>query len=151
MRFETTRDLLHHARSVHVMIAKHFHKLAQKTDNTRVKMLLDYVEAHEKHLENALNQYEADAPSRILNAWFQFSPCEKKLDQLKSLFTEDQVSTDEVIDQVLTLDECIMDLYRKIAIEADVDEVRDLFKNILRMEESEQRKVVKNAMRLEIL
>ena len=99
-------------------------------------MLLDYVEEHEKHLENTLNRYEADAPANILNAWFQFSPCGRKMDQLKSLFTDKNVSTDEVIDQVLTLDECIMDMYRKIATEAEVDEVRDMFKNILLMEEN---------------
>jgi len=151
MRFETTRDMLHHARDVHALIAKHFHELADKTDNPRVKMLLDYVEEHEKHLENTLNRYEADAPTNILNAWFQFSPCERKMDQLKSLFTDKNVSTDEVIDQVLTLDECIMDMYRKIATEAEAEDVRDMFKNILQMEENEQRKVVKNAMRLDIL
>ena len=151
MRFETTRDMIHHARDVHAMIAKHFHEMADKTENARVKMLLDYFEAHERHLQNALDQYEANAPAAVLNTWFQFSSCESKLDQLKSLFSDKNVSTDEVIDQVLTLDECIMDMYRKTASEAETDEVREMFRNILEMEENEQRRIVKNAMRLDML
>jgi rubrerythrin len=151
MRLETTRDMLHHARDAHALIAKHFHKLADQTDDARVRLLLDYLEQHEQHLQSALNEYEADAPGRILNSWFPFTSCEQKLEQLKSLFTEHRVSTDAVIDQVLALDECIMDMYRKITQEAELSEVREMFKRILKMEENEQRRVVKNAMRLDIL
>jgi rubrerythrin len=151
MRFETIRDVLHHAKEVHTMIASHFHELAGKTGNPRVKMLLDYLEAHEEHLGKTLGNYEANASAEILNAGFAFSSCERKLDHLKSLFTDKNISADEVIDQALTLDECIMDMYRKIATEAEEEKVREMFKNILQMEENEQRKVVKNAMRLDML
>ena len=51
MAFETTKDVLDHARDFHRQLSDHYAQLRDKAERERVKMLLDYLSRHEKHLD----------------------------------------------------------------------------------------------------
>ncbi len=77
MRFEQTKDILEHTQQFYKLIADYYHLMSDQTHKPRIKMLLDYLSRHEKHLEKTLSEYEDSASEQVLNTWFQFSPYEE--------------------------------------------------------------------------
>mgnify|MGYP005725358349 CR=1 FL=1 len=151
MRFEKTKDILEHARHFHKLVSECYQQLSAGTEKQRLKLLLDYLAQHEKHLEEVLADYEETIPQNVLRTWFRLSPCQEKFDILKSLLKEQNPSIDEVIRNAVQLDDCLIDMYRKVAESAEVESVREVFKSLLDLEEHEKFKMVRDSLRLQDL
>jgi len=149
MRIERTQDILEHARTFHRMIAEGYHRLGTHETGPRIRMLLDYLETHEKHLEETLVEYEIDAAPKVLKEWFRQSPCEMKFAELRTLLTRDTLTELEIIGLAVDLDDCMIDMYRHLAQHATSDDVRAMFQDLMVMEENEKRRMVRDAMRMQ--
>lgn len=62
-----------------------------------------------------------------------------------------EMTLDDVVHVTLRLDDYLIDLFRSMAENVNVPEVRDVFKNLLEMEEQERRQKSRNALDLETL
>lgn len=149
--YETTRDVLDHARAFHGELGKLYERLAGEAQQERVKMLLNYLSRHEEHLEEGLAQYEEGASKRILDTWFKYVPGEDRLRECQSIQLERDMSVDDVVAVALRLDTCLLDLYKEMADTAVSQEVKDVFTNLLDMEEQEKHKLARNTLLLQDL
>lgn len=146
MKIERTRDILDNARKFHRLIAETYRQQGEKTDQERMQMLLNYLALHEKHLEKTLEEYGALATRKVMEHWFQNSPCDEKFEQLKQLLARDNPTEDHIIDLALEIDGCMIDMYRSLADNVEDQDVRALFQNLASLEENEERRMVRDAM-----
>lgn len=150
MSFETTKDVLKHARDFHHHLSEYYSQLSEKSDRERVKMLLNYLSRHEKHLAESLSQYEEGVSKKILNTWFQFPTPQGMLHTCRTMAVKEQqeLSVDGIVELALQLDECLVQLYQEMIKSSEVDVVKDVFQNLLEMEKHEEVELVRNAFRL---
>lgn len=146
MRIERTRDILDNARKFHRLIAETYRQQGEKTDQERMQMLLNYLALHEKHLEETLDEYGDLAAKRVLEHWFQNSPCDEKFAELKQLLARDNPTEDHIIDLALEIDGCMIDMYKFLAANTEDKDVRALFQDLVSLEENEERRMVRDAM-----
>jgi rubrerythrin len=150
MAFETTKDVLDHAKEFHHQLSDYYGQLREKADRERVKMLLDYLSRHEKHLEESLADFENEVSEKILKTWFQYPPPKATLAACQTLVLEEDpdISVDGVIELALKMDECLVQLYQAMIKSSESEDVRGIFQNLLEMEKHEEVELVRNAFRL---
>lgn len=143
MRFEQTKDILEHARTFHKYIAEYYRQLKEKSNKERLKMFLDYFEEHERHLEETIADYEESLNEKLLKTWFKMSPCEDVFNKLQALLKKGEDSVDELIKHALQVDDCMINMYKTLAERAEVPKVKELFTDLIQLEENEKRKMVR--------
>lgn len=143
MRFEQTKDILEHARTFHNYVAEYYHQLKEKSNKERLKMFLDYFEEHERHLEETIADYEESLNEKLLKTWFKMSPCEEVFKKLQALLKAGENSVEQLIQLALQVDDCLINMYKTLAERAEVPKLRELFTDLIQLEENEKRKAVR--------
>jgi rubrerythrin len=151
MSFETTKDVLEHAREFHRDVSEFYGRLTKQPQKERVKILLEYMSRHEKHLEESLAQYEEGVSEKILNTWFQYPPPKETLDLCKKMTIEgnENLTVEQVIKMALELDECLVNLYKAMIESAETEEVKEVFENLLAMEKQEEMDMVRDTLQFD--
>lgn len=149
MPVEQTKDVLDHMRLFHSRVSQYYHRLADSTQRVRVKLLLDYMSEHERRLAESLEDYEETASPRILKTWLK-SGC--TTDASKLLEDEQlvaQMPVEEVVQVGVRLSECAISIYEHLANYAEPESIRQVFQNLLDMEQEALHQFVRAAGRLE--
>lgn len=147
MAFETTKDVLAHAREFHTQLSDFFNLLSRKSKKQRVKLLLDYMSEHEKYLEETMSRYEEEVSAKILNTWFQYPPPKELLETCRevSINKTDDLSVDDVIEMAVKLNQCLIDLYKEMIKNSETEQIRDVFTNLMEMEKRQELELVRDA------
>lgn len=138
MHYKTVKDVVDYSRKLHQQISKLYQEISQDQTQERVKMLLDYLQRHEAHLEKSLNQFEHDKSQAVLDSWFQYAPDQSITEVLESIEITNHMSTDEVIAMALKLDDYFIELYEGMVENASSSAVKSVFQNLLEMEQQEK-------------
>ena len=138
MHYKTVKDVVDYSRKLHQQISKLYQEISQDQTQERVKMLLDYLQRHEAHLEKSLNQFEHDKSQAVLDSWFQYAPDQSITEVLESIEITNHMSTDEVITMALKLDDYFIELYEGMVENASSSAVKSVFQNLLEMEQQEK-------------
>ncbi|MCK5148988.1 hypothetical protein KAR48_19690 [bacterium] len=144
MRFEQAKDIIRHAVEMHKMIENHFTSLSARSEDTRLKMISDYLVKREVYLQAGLKEFEEFADKTFDDTWFKFSVCDAKFKKLHEYMETMEVGIEDIVDVTVQLYRCIADQFTTLAMEAEIDEVRDVFQNIADMEKGEIKKMVRN-------
>jgi len=144
MRFEQTKDVLEHARNFHRKISHFYKQRRNRTEQERLKLLLDYMSEREQELAQALEEFAEGTSKEVLDTWFQFTCDDETLRICPDALLHDDMTVDDVIRAGVALSQCFIDLFREIATTADSDQVRAIFQNLLESERREQKKLVRN-------
>jgi len=148
MQFKTVKDVVDHSRLLHKQISEHYHKLSEETSQARVSMLLEYLKRHEDHLEQTLCKFEQDKSQKVLESWFQYAPDQDIKDVLSGLNINEDMSTDDVVEMALKLDDYFIDLYQDMVNSSTSTPVKEVFQNLLDMEEHEKIQLAKTALQI---
>jgi rubrerythrin len=147
MRFETTRDVLDYVKQFHRKARNLYSQLADHEEQERLKLLLTYLSRHENHLAKSLADYEEETSAKILNTWFQYVPDQALLEPINHIDIEPNLSVDEVIELAMRLDNCLIELYKEmIDHSAAISEVKEVFQNLLEMEQQEQHQLARSRL-----
>ncbi|MDY0189147.1 MAG: hypothetical protein RBR22_00280 [Desulfuromonas sp.] len=138
MPYGQAKEILKYAREFHNQVSKFYQKIADKGQSERVKLLLDYMVRHEKHLEKALKHYEQSITTKALEAWYQYSKEQRAFAELDSINYLENMSVDEVMKIASTIDNCLISSYKGIVETTNVPVVREIFSNLLEMEEQQK-------------
>ncbi len=144
--YTQTRDVLEHVRNYHKLLSEFYQHLEDKAEKQRVKLLLDYLSRHEKHFDECLAVYNENASKMVMNTWYQYTPQIDPSELLEEVALTPEMSVDDVIRVALRLDNYLIDLYQMMAENAEIPEVREVFMNLLGMEQQEKREQAKNAL-----
>jgi len=148
MHYQTVKDVVDHSRQLHQDISGLYAKLSENQAQERVGMLLEYLKRHEDHLEQSLNQFENDKSQKVLDNWLQYSPDQDISDVLASVTISDHMTTDQVVNMALKLDDYFIDLYQEMINNSASSSVKVVFQNLLDMEQQEKIRMSKTALQL---
>ena len=141
MPVEPVKQVLDDLKLFRHRLGEYCHQQAGEVDSERVRMLLEYLSEQETRLETGLKSYEAMADTSVLNFWFQYGGSEALLKKLDKLTMESKHSIGDVMGLAMELSQGVADFCRFLAENAESPHVVDLFTNIVRLEEQEQRKL----------
>jgi len=147
MSVSTTQNLLDAVKQFHEKVGLYCEKNARINKDERVRMLLDYIGRHEYHLAEALDAYQGEARNKVLNTWFRNVP-----EKLAEVPGEPPLTPDSTAEEVITwaikMDDSIIELYRSMAEEAEIADVRKVVNSLLAMEDREKLKMVRSSLRI---
>jgi rubrerythrin len=144
------KEFLDFGKHLHAEIRKIYGELNEHAELERVKMLLDYLSRHEQHMEEALARFERNARQGILNAWLEYSPTLDVDEVLRNCKLRDGMSADEIVDAAVNFDNTLIELYREVAGKVNDATVKEVFQNLLALEEKEKIQVLRAAMSLDM-
>jgi hypothetical protein len=111
-------------------------------------MLLDYLSRHEQHMEQTLARYEKGNRQGILDGWLEYSPSLDVEAVVQSCQLRGQPSTDDILQAAMTFDDALVNLYREMAEKAIDHKTKELFRDLLNLEQQEKIQVARAAMSL---
>lgn len=133
------KDILDHIRAVHHELNKVCHQLSAGEPDERLRLLLAYIGRHEESFNIAVRRYEKEASARtVLDTWLQFTADESISEAFRELDLHPGMTAEEIVEQVLSFDTKLVDLYRDLAESTSSSQVRDLFSDLLQMAEGKQ-------------
>ncbi len=148
MHYETVKDVVDHSRQLHQQISQFYHKLSEKNAQARVSMLLEFLQRHEANLADTLNKFEKDKSQKVLDSWLQFSPDQDLNQELAEMEVNENMDADDVVEVALKLDKYFIDLYQDMVDGATSSAVKEVFQNLLDMEEHERIQTAKAALQI---
>ncbi|HBA35547.1 MAG TPA: hypothetical protein DCZ12_15590 [Gammaproteobacteria bacterium] len=146
VRFQQVKDVIHYTSQLHEKLAAYYQCLSDQSDQQRMKMLLNYLSRHEKHLSDVFERYSSDVETSVRETWLQFVPSEKLVEALECGPIDTDMSVDDVIEQVIAYDDALIDLYNEVINETSAPDVKEVFQNVLAMESHIMRQTVRNAL-----
>jgi rubrerythrin len=138
--------MLDQVREFHGQLAEYYGQLSDKAAQQRLKMLLDHMSSHEKHLQTSLAAYEEDASRQVMDTYVDCAYCDEIMATCEQTPVTPQMNVNRVIKIALDVDNCLLRFYREVAANADSETVREVFRNLIDMEEGELRKLAMNAL-----
>ncbi len=131
MRFKKTRDILDHVRQFHQAVSGHCERVSGDTNEKRLRLLLDYISEREQSLADALAVFTEQTPDAILDTWFQYTGDDTAIPNLLNSDLQPDMTPDDLMRLTLQIADHFIALYSDIVAASDIDEVRDVFQNLL--------------------
>jgi len=146
MSFKTVRDVLVLSQDIHSSASNLYEQLREQTQRERIDMLLKFLSKHEEELAQILAKVTADVSDKILGEWHQteLTSVAQILDGCKECHPD--ISVDELVSMALRVDDSLISLYKHMASESSTDEARQLFNNLVLLEENEKMKTARAAL-----
>ncbi len=146
MSFKTVRDVLELSQDIHSSASNLYEQLREQTQRERVDMLLKFLSHHENEMSQVLARVTADVNERILDEWHQteLTSVSQILDGCKECHPD--ISVDELVSMALRVDDSLISLYKHMASESSTDDARQLFNNLVLLEENEKMKTARAAL-----
>lgn len=141
-----TIDILERARHFHRQLGQFYDDLAHEGQRENVRMLLEYLCAHEKYLDQCLAEYERSASKPILETWFKYVPDKATCRDFAELDFRSDMSVEEVVNLALRMDACLMSLYEQLAVRSLSPELQAALQDLLDLERQEEARVLRNAL-----
>lgn len=145
-RYVQVRDLLEQAARFHGDLAAFYHRLAGEAGQQRVKLLLDYMSTHEANLKASLDTFDEEASEGVLNTWIDRDYCDRIVHACENMPEPPALEVEDVIHLAMTVDESLTRFYEELEQKTDVDSVREVFRNLVSMEQAELRRLAVNAL-----
>lgn len=140
------RDFLEFGKHLHGEIKRFYDQANEETGSERIRMLLDYLSRHEQHLEESLSRFEKGSRSGILNAWLEYPP-DLDVEAVMGRHKLAEVrSSDDLIAIALDFDETLVALYQEVSAKVGEPKLKEVFLNLLALEEKEKIQVLRAAM-----
>jgi len=146
IRYSQVKNMLKQVRDFHGQLVQYYDRLSKEAEQQRVKMLLDHMSKHEKDLQEGLRAYEETATQNVMDTYIDCEYCNEILATCRQTPIEPETSIEGVIRVAMDVDNCLLRFFREVAEQAETERVRDVFRSLVEMEESELRKLATNAL-----
>ena len=143
-RYKRAIDFIMFVRNLHSDFKNYFEKILDNQNQEKIKMILGYLAEHESKMVQTLNEYEKGLAKSIEETWYQFIELPEKPTCLKNLSFKGDMSIDSVLELISKMDNCLINLYKKLSEISVTDETRKIFQNLADLEKNELRRVVHN-------
>lgn len=149
MHYRQVRDILEWIQSLHQHLAQCYRQLADQSKNERVTLMLQYLADHEAALQDALQKYEADASESTLDTWMDGAQLELPPALANLKIDLQNASPMDLVKIAINSHDFLIGKYKELHELAEVETVREIFANLLQLEQHESMRTVRDAFRLE--
>lgn len=145
---QQVKDILDFGKKMHASIGECYAHLETKSDQERIRMLLNHLGRHEKNLEENLARFAADAQPKILDTWLSHVPQTQMDSLLGRCMVLKGASVDDIVRMGMEFDDALIDLYREVAREATQAEVKEVFLSLVDEENNQKLNLVQSVNQL---
>jgi hypothetical protein len=121
--YKQKSEIIEQIQSYHKQVAELYYELFKKIVDRDMKLLVYDLYKHEKFREKYLAKHKLVA--KAMDCWLDF-PCEKLSKQvsdcLKNVYTESEMTMEELIKIEMHFDDCLIKLYNILASENKLSE-----------------------------
>ena len=143
-----TKDLLEIARQYHQRLADLYAAEVKHGRGERIGVLLNYLNRHEQHLEEVLRNVSSEAREQVRNHWFQYLPGDTPLAELAEVSALAVVGVEDLTAQALEFDGKLIDWYQLMSERSVAPHVREVFEQLLAMEQHERVQLARDTLEL---
>jgi rubrerythrin len=148
MRFESTRDVLKHAKKFHLQLREFFESLANQENIPRTQLLLEYMISQEINLVESLDHFEQNTPSGVLDTWLQYASDEGILKVPTVEVFQSKKPMDDILEFSMEMSDKLIEVYKLVANEVHDHKVKEIFNNLADMQVQKQKRISMNFDRL---
>ncbi|MCH1932051.1 hypothetical protein L9G16_17905 [Shewanella sp. A25] len=149
MRIQQLRDLLEYVANCRLDMAQLYGRLNNQADSARVKLMLEYLESHQKHVAEKLRDYIDEAPQRILDTWYKDFVFEDFTKRCQDIMLPANIDEDEVLNLHLELENLLIGLLEKTEHSTTAEDARSALADLIRVEKTQQQRLVHSTIRME--
>ena len=144
MRFKNTRDVLDHVKRFHQAVSARSMEVCGKSDQERVRILLNYISDREQDLAQAVSTFTEETDDSILDTWFQYTTDDAALNSLLTDSIKPNMSPEDIMSTTMAISDHLLDMYRGMLDAAPTDALRQVFQNLLDHEQVEREHLARN-------
>jgi rubrerythrin len=138
--YTRVQNVIENSRTVHHQLRQYYKMLEDKSHEERIRMLLEYLSRHERHLEDVLDRFGQQITRHILDMRVQYvpEPADTEISQ-QALTVTPEMSLENVFKTALQMEDYLIQTYASIAGQTAYPEVRETFEDLIRMETNEKK------------
>jgi rubrerythrin len=140
--------MLSQIRDFHEQLSRYYDQLSRESEQQRLKLLLEHMSKHERDLSEGLKAYEETAAQNVMDTYVDCQHCNEILETCQKTPISPETSVDGVIKVAMDVDNCLLRFFREVADYAETERVRDVFRNLVEMEETELRDLALGALQV---
>ncbi|RTR35037.1 hypothetical protein [Shewanella atlantica] len=149
MRFQQLSELLGYVATCRVEMAQLYNRLQTEADSSRVKMMLEYFQQHQKGVAEKLENYIDEAPKRVLDTWYKDITFEDFVKRCQDTVLTANMSEEDVLELHLELDNALINLLNKTAENSSSSEIAGALNDLVRVEKIQQQRLVHSSIRMD--
>ena len=134
----TVQDVLDRAQRFEQLLAEYYANLARHAAREGVRLLTDYMSRHRTRITAALEKLPPERLRRVCAAPLRYEPQAADCRCFEDMNLPEDATADQVLDAAVTLDECLISLYRQVLRQPVDEEVKALVGGFLRAEERDE-------------
>lgn len=152
MDIKTIGDLIDWSRQLHEHLARCLAHCADRHDEERARMLLDYLADHEAELERVVAEYERRADPKALKTYV-YDYLEHRPIRTHRTCDAHYASLDVegICREIFDFHDQVIDLYRSLVGKAAIPEAKQLLEALLELEEHEAMRLARQTGRMKDL
>jgi rubrerythrin len=151
MPYNQTKDVLDQARKFHRRLSEFYEDLKESTSVEHTRALLDYMSRHENYLDECLKEFKEQVSDNVLDTYMQYGSDASAQVQIDDFEISPEMTVDDVVAAAMHFDACLIKFYREMATKSSNGKVREVFENLLVMEQHEQIELSKQTLELSSL
>lgn len=149
MRFEQTRDILHHqVEPYHRCISGLYQNFGREEITPRNRLLLDYLVDHELRLALAIHDFMTEAPEATLDYWFKRIEIPFPTPRAETLTDACRCDLDSLVGAAISFKLALLSFYEHLLANCDAAEPRYLFTTLRTQEEKSMKRLIRHAQGL---
>ena len=151
MPYNQTKEVLDQARKFHRRLSIFYDDLKDNASLEHTRALLDYMSRHENYLDESLQEFKDQVSDNTLDTYMQYGSDASAQVQIDNFEIKDDMTVADVVAAAMHFDACLIKFYREMASKSSNAKVREVFENLLVMEQHEQLELSKRALDIESL
>lgn len=151
MPYSQTKEVLDQARKFHRRLSGFYEGLKDNTSVEHTRALLDYMSRHETYLDECLVEFKEQVSDNVLDTYMQYGSDASSQNPIDDFEIKPEMSVDDVVAAAMHFDACLIKFYREMATKSSNANVREVFENLLVMEQHEQIELSKQTLELSSL
>lgn len=148
MPFDQTKDVLNHARKFHRRLSEFYDDLKDTVEKERTRALLDYLSRHEAYLDETLAKFQEEVSVNVLDTFVNYKAETANVSEITDFEIREDMTIDDVVAAAMHFDSLLIKFYGDMALKTNNQKVREMFENLLVMEQHEQIELSKQTLEL---
>ena len=140
-------DVLAMAEALYRRLESKVHLLEDHRQGAEVLALLQFVEQRTHLVGETLRTAQQADDNRALQSWLMYHPEFTATDAFERLEIHDGISAEELMAAVLSMEDCLLKLFRETESLAESGPARELFTNLASIQESGRIEMIAAAVR----
>ncbi|MCE9677609.1 hypothetical protein LZP69_00190 [Shewanella sp. AS1] len=149
MRFQQLNEQLEYVSKCRLEMSKLYRRLHSGVDSSRAKLMLEYLQQHEKDVATKIDNYIEEAPRRLLELWYNDIVFEDFVKRCQDIVVKADMDEEALLELHLELDNCLIGLLEKTERSSVPGEVKSALADLVRVEKIQQQRLVHSCIRMD--